>query len=473
MADPSTTGPQPDGTDAPVPADLVLRHGRVVTLDPRRRILTDGTIVVHAGRIRWVGSDRLRPATTGPERDLAGAVVHPGLVDAHVHTGTETVRGLAPKGAESWETVEEVAYLGKTPYDEELAATLSAMDMVSSGTTLFADTGGSVHLDATARGIAAVGMRGIPGHILCDVPQDGVLVEVAADTDTCLARLRDQLDRYPWRPDARVRAAVTLVGMGLDSDALLTAAAGLAEEYDVPLIMHQSWDRAEVDASLAGYGVRPVTRLRDLGLLGARTTLVHMIQTDDAERDLVRETGTRVVHCPSASLRRAKGALRDGRFPEMVADGVTVALGSDGLSGPRDLFRQAYLAATVFRELRDELPTLTAEQVLEMSTLHGARALGMSDEVGSIEVGKRADLVVHATDRPQSLPAFDDPVDWLVFYAGARTVDTVLVDGEILYDRGRFTRIDTDEVLAAVADQARRHERAIGPDRFARWPLIR
>ncbi|MGC5052413.1 amidohydrolase family protein [Micromonospora sp. DT48] len=473
MAEPGESVPQPSGTARPLPADLVLRHGRVITMDPQRRILTDGTVVVHGGRISWVGPDRLRPPTNAAERDLRGAVVHPGLIDAHVHTGTETVRGLSPKGAGDWDTVEEVAFRGKTPLDEELAATLSAMDMVSSGTTLFADTGGSVHLEATARGIARVGMRGIPGHFIVDVPQDGALAEVTADTETCLARLRDQLDRYPWQPTARIRAAVTLVGMGLNSDALLRAAGQLADDRGVPLIMHQSWSRAEVDASLAAHGVRPVAHLHDLGLLGPRTTLVHMIQTDDSERDLVRRSGTNLVHCPSASLRRAKGALREGQFPELVAAGVTVALGSDGLSGPRDLPRQAYLAAMVFRELRDELPTLTAEQVLEMSTLHGARALGMSDEVGSIEVGKRADLVIHSTHHPQSLPAFDDPVDWLIFYAGARTVDTVVVDGEILYDRGRFTRFDADEIRAAVADQARRHEGAIGPDRYAHWPLIR
>jgi 5-methylthioadenosine/S-adenosylhomocysteine deaminase len=456
----------------PYPADLVLRHGRVITMDPYRRIVVDGTIVVHAGRISWVGPDRLRPATAAPERDLGGAVVHPGLVDAHVHTGTETIRGLAPKGAGDWDTVEEVAFRGKTPADEELAATLSAMDMVSSGTTLFADTGGSVHLDATVRGLTAVGIRGIPGHMIVDIPQDGVLAEVVTDTEACLDRLRTQLDDHPWQPHARIRAAVTLVGMGLDSDALLVAAARLAAERDVPLIMHQSWSPAEVDASLAAHGVRPVIHLGDLGILGPRTTLVHMIQTDQSERDLVVGSGTSLVHCPSASLRRAKGAMREGRFPELVASGATVALGSDGLSGPRDLPRQAYLAAMVFRELRDELPTLSGEQVLEMATLHGARALGMADEVGSIEVGKRADLVIHATDRPQSVPAFDDPVDWLVFYAGARTVDTVVIDGDVVYDQGRFTRFDQDGVLAAVAAQARTHQRAIGPDRYAHWPLI-
>ena len=462
----------PQRSEGDGPSDLVLRRGRVITMDAERRIISNGTIAIRQGVITWVGPDSEWMCTdAAEERELRGAVVHPGLIDAHVHTGTETVRGIAPKGDASWQDVESVAFIGKTEDDEEVAAIFSAMDMVSSGTTLFADTGGSVHLNATVRGIRSVGMRGIPGRMIVDQSSEPMLEGVSLSTRECLETLVAQLDEFPYLPEERVHAAVTLVGMGLNSDALLREAALLAREREVPLIMHQSWSDSEVRESLRLHGVRPVMRLSELGVLGPNTTLVHAIQLDQEERLLVRETGTNLVHCPSASLRRAMGALRLGQFPELIACGANVALGSDGLSGPRDLLRQAYLAAMVFRELRAELPTLTAETVLEMATINGARALGMADEVGSIEVGKRADLVVHSTQQVQSRPLLDDPVDWLVFYSGGRTVETVLVDGEPIFDRGRFTRIDQDRALDRFQAQVEHHVDLIGRGRYSVWPL--
>ena len=166
------------------------------------------------------------------------------------------------------------------------------------------------------------------------------------------------------------------------------------------------------------------------------------------------------------------GAIRKGRFPEMLAAGVPVGLGSDGVSGKRDLLRQAYLAAVGFRELRNDIPVFTGETVLEMATLHGARVLGMEDEVGSIEVGKRADIVVHTLDRPEGHPRFGDPVDNLVFYRQSATVDTVFVDGEAVLEGGRFTRFDAAEAYRQIDAEASRFEAALGAASFATWPLI-
>ena len=195
------------------------------------------------------------------------------------------------------------------------------------------------------------------------------------------------------------------------------------------MIMHQSWDPEEIEISEALYGCRPIQHLADIGVLDENLTLVHMNHLDRAEVELVAESGARVVHCPAASLRRGMGAIREGAFPEMLGLGIPVALGSDGYSGRRDVLRQAYLAAVGFREFRGELPVLTGETVLDMATRHGARALGLEEEVGSIEVGKRADLVVHTLNRPEAYPRFQDPVDSLVYFRGSSTVDTVFVEG--------------------------------------------
>ena len=192
--------------------------------------------------------------------------------------------------------------------------------------------------------------------------------------------------------------------MGLSSDALLVAAKRLADVAGLPMVMHQSWSLDEVEASVSTYGVRPLMHLAELGILGPNLTLVHMIHLDDEEVRIVAESGAAVVHCPAAAMRRGMGAIRVGKFPELAARGVPLALGSDGLSGKRDVLRQAYLAAVGFREYRDELPVFTAEAVLEMATVGGARALGLELEVGSIEEGKRADIVIHTLDRSRGAP---------------------------------------------------------------------
>jgi cytosine/adenosine deaminase-related metal-dependent hydrolase len=346
------------------------------------------------------------------------------------------------------------------------------MEMVASGTTIYADTGGSMFLDETARAIETVGMRGLPGWFVVDAPDAFPALRVS--TDEGLRRLDDQIARYPFGPGGgRVQSAVLLSGMLTDTEELVVAAKALADARGVPLIMHKSWDAAEVSVSLAAHGRRPIERLADLGVLGPNVTLAHAIHLDDAEIALCAASGTSLVHCPNASMIRGVGAIRVGRFPEALAAGVTVALGSDGgRSGKHDVARSMGIVALANRELRGSFPGLTNEQALEMATLHGARALGMADEIGSLEVGKRADLVVHDLARTEHHPVFHDLVDALVLVMQSGTVESVYVDGEAIYEGRRFTRFDAGAALAEVDRLAAGFERRIGIGRFSSWPLV-
>jgi cytosine/adenosine deaminase-related metal-dependent hydrolase len=256
------------------------------------------------------------------------------------------------------------------------------------------------------------------------------------------------------------------------SDQILIEAGKLAARHRVPMIMHQSWSPEEIEASLARDGRRPVEHLADLGILRPGLTLVHMIHVDKSEIDLVARAGAAVVHCPAAAIRRAMGVIRSGLFPEMLRAGIVVGLGSDGISGKRDLARQVYLTGSVFREVRGDLTALTGETALEMATINGARALGLDSELGSIEPGKRADLVIHALDRPEAHPVRKDPVDTLVFYTGSRTVQTVMVNGEVVFDDGRLTRLDADEALRRIDAGGVRLENRLGASTFSVWPLV-
>jgi 5-methylthioadenosine/S-adenosylhomocysteine deaminase len=453
--------------------DLLLRHGHVVTMDSRRRILLDGAIAVRDGRIVDVGPDNelVSRFSAANVRDLGGALVQPGFIDAHAHTTLDLIRGLTADNTRDWTDVETPFFGGLTPEQERLSALLACMEMVANGVTAYADTGSSLYLDATVSAIESVGLRGIPGAFIADQPTE---VEGLHTTlDEALRRLTAQLERYPKTDETRVHCAVTLGGMGTASDELMVAAKRIADETGLPLIMHQSWGEDEVAASLEHYGRRPIEHLADLGLLDRNVTLVHMIRVDPHEIDLVAASGARVIHCPGASIRRSMGAVRDGKFPEMLAAGITVALGSDGHSGKHDMARQAFLAATLFREIRGEMPTIGAQTAVEMATLNGARAIGMEDEIGSIEQGKQADVVIHRSDRPESRPRFRNPVPNLVYNALGQTVDTVLVGGEAILESGRFTRFNQEEVYELLDATARDLEEQLAPVwRESAWPVL-
>ncbi len=457
-----------------ITADLLLRHGLLLTMDIARHILVDGSIAIGEGRIVAIGPDReVAPnVEAAGVRDLAGALVHPGFIDAHVHTISDMTRALIPENIDpgrAWRDIKYPFYATVTSEEEYLSTLLSCLEMVASGTTTYADTGTSFELTATARAIDEVGMRAIPGYKVADVPM--AVDRFFTSTEECINKLTQQLERYPYRSDQRIRCAVTLTGRGYASDRLLLEAKSLADQYGVPMIMHQSWDEGEVTQSLERYGKRPVEHLADLGILSPNLTLVHMIWVEEREIELVARSGACVVHCPAESARCAGGALRVGRFPEMLAAGIPVALGSDGPSGKHDIARAAYLVAMMFKEVRGQLPMITAESALEMATIHGAQALGIEDEVGSLEIGKKADLVIHRIDRPESHPRYD-PVSNLIYASLSQTVDTVFVNGEAIFDHGEFTRVDAREAYRRVDAAGAALVQRIGAPILPAWPIV-
>ncbi len=192
-----------------------------------------------------------------------------------------------------------------------------------------------------------------------------------------------------------------------------------------------------------------------------------------AEVALLASTRTNVVHCPAASTRMGMGVSRMGRFPEMVESGVNVALGSDSgnYSDFFDVGRQAYLAATLHREARGQNPTISAEQALEMATINGARSLGVASWIGSLEAGKKADMVIHAYDRPEWRPGLD-PVTSLVYSAQSAGVDTVIADGRIILEDGRFTRVDEEAEYRRIDAAARALYKRMGFQVPHRWPVL-
>jgi 5-methylthioadenosine/S-adenosylhomocysteine deaminase len=453
-------------------ADLIVAGGDIVTMNRERAVVVDGAVAIAGARILAVGrAADLRAAYPGAAvLDAAGCVVTPGLVDAHRHlTGDPLVRScipdLLPQDASIFEWVVPI-HAAHDGADDELSATLAAVESLTNGTTTVVEAGTVAHPDRVAKALATVGIRGTIGTWGWDVG-DGPYTAPAADV---LARQEAVVAEHP--PGGLVEGWVTLVGHALASDALLAGAAALAERLGTGLTFHLSPTAADPDAYLARTGRRPVTHLDALGVLGPRLLLAHAVWLDDAEVDAVLATGTAVASCPWAYLRLGQGVTRAGRHHELVARGGRVALGTDAANAADlpDVLRTAALFAGLARDVTVDPERLGADTAFALATIGGAEAIGMGDRIGSLEPGKAADLVVHDGRHLAWTPP-GDPALNLVWGTDGRSVRDVVVGGRIVVRDGRCTTVDTDELRRAATDaKARLLDRAgvVVPSRWRR-----
>jgi cytosine/adenosine deaminase-related metal-dependent hydrolase len=324
---------------------------------------------------------------------------------------------------------------------------LAALEMARNGTTCFLDAGGVERSDAAAAAIEEVGIRGLLGgpHVR-DVGPEGKTT--LADHEEALRNLGTELKRNS-DPDALVRGVVTLSGMGSASDELLLTAKAMADEHGVILNQHQSYQRLDTDAHTARLGRPPLVHLAEIGLLGRNCTFAHVNILVDDEVPLLLDSGTSVAWCPMASMLFGVGGTIHGRHLELYKQGANIALGCDSANWTSafDIGEQAFIALLTAREKTGRADALMAEDVLEMATINGARAAGMADKLGSIEVGKRADLVLRGQDMPEALPGLD-PLRSVVYSSRSKSVDTVIVDGEIVVENGHSARVDEEALFA-------------------------
>ena len=248
----------------------------------------------------------------------------------------------------------------------------------------------------------------------------------------------------------------------------------LATEYNSGISFHMSPAAMDGEWFMETYGQRPMVHLEEQGILaGGNALATHVVHVDDHEMDVLARTHTTVSHCPTTALKVSYGVTQIGKFPEMVARGINVAIGTDGnnASNYHDLMRATYLVAGLFKDARRDATIFPAEQAFAMATRSGARGLCAEDQLGSLEVGKKADLVMHDTNRPEWRP-LHNVANQLVWSADGRGVHSVYVDGQLVVDDYRCTTINEDELLrqAQRAGEGIR-ERSGLPDR-AKWPTI-
>ena len=433
----------------PRAVSLVVTNGTVVTMDKDRRVIANGAVAIDGANILAVGPRaEIDAAYRGTETlDAGGGLVIPGLVNAHGHAPMVLFRGVA-------DDLKLMDWLQKYIFPAEknnvtaafvkAGTELAALEMIRSGTTTFVDM--YYFEDQVAEACDAAGMRCVPGSTLIEfpAPDNKTIPDALAYTEKFLQR---------WARHPRVTPAVAPHSAYLANPETLKAARALADKYGAPILIHLSESEDEQKQVKERYGKTPTEHLRDVGLLRKGVLGAHGIWLSESDRRILRDANVGIAHCPQSNMKLASGAAP---VPAMLKEGARLGLGTDGAASNNDLdmFEEMMTAAFLAKHAAVDPTAAPATAVLEMATLGGARALGMEDRIGSLEAGKRADIVIVDVRAPRLTPLYD-PVSHLVYAVKGGDVRHVIVDGKpILRDRKALT-LDEAAVLARGAELAR------------------
>jgi len=446
--------------------DLILAGGEVLLHDGDWHLVR-GDVTVRDGRIRAVGrtdGQADRPPQRVSVRDCTGCLVIPGLIQAHVHLCQTLFRGLADDlRLEEWLARRiwplEAAHTEETVY---WSAMLGAAELLLGGTTGILDMETVHHTQAAFAALERIGIRATAGKCLMDAHPEGAPPELAESTDAALAEAESLAQRWHGAAGGRLRVCFAPRYVPSCSGPLLRAASDLAERFGAQLHTHAAETIVERETVARATGMEEIAYLDSVGISGSRAAVAHCVWVDPHEIARLARQGTNVVHCPSSNLKLGSGVAK---VPEMLAAGCRVAIGADGApcNNRLDVFAEMRLAALLPKP-RLGADALPAGKVLELATLSGARALGLDDELGSIAVGRRADLVVMDLREPHASPPGADPVSHLVYAACAGDVRDVFVDGLPVVLGHELVTAPVDEIVREAgrcAGELRRRARLV------------
>ncbi|OJJ50728.1 hypothetical protein ASPZODRAFT_55226 [Penicilliopsis zonata CBS 506.65] len=443
---------------------MLYTHATIITVDGSRRIIDDGALRVDGDRIADIGKTDALKAQYPDEQeyDLSGRIVIPGLISTHMHTAQTLLRGTA-------DDLELVSWLCEriwvlqgnfTAEDGYAAARLSIGEMLKTGTTcflesMFADRYG---FDGLCRAVEESGIRGCLGKIVMDIAryaQDDAwamhpgLVE---DRETSLLGTLQMWEKWNGKANDRIRVWFGARTPGGVSDGLYKEMTALSRSKGIPITMHCAEVRADRDF-FASVSHTPMSYCDSVGLLSPSTVLVHMVHLDDSDIDRLAASGTHVAHCPTSNAKLASGICR---VPDLQKAGVNVGLGTDGApcNNTCDLLQEMKLAAIIHKSVSYDPTAVPAETVLEMATINGAKALGLEDRIGSLEVGKKADFVAIDVRGIHSQPWFN-AVSAVVYTATGRDVDVVVVDGQMVVEKGQLLTMNEQEIVQEAQRRSR------------------
>ena len=446
----------------------------ILTMDPERRIIQDGTIIVEGQRIFQVGkAAELESVVADRVIDGSEMVVTPGFCNGHMHISyAHATRGVFPDDLGPSYLPNVFKLQGEMTEEEEYYTSLLAItELLKYGTTCFLDPGSTKHLDTCMKAYEESGCRIIVGWHVADRPNP--LNLPVSTTEEAMAMMEQTIQTYNNRLDGRMRAWAMPFSHAFSTQELLVGAKELADRYDTGLTLHFNNSSQAVETSLSQHGKRPTEYLESLGILGPSTLLAHSLGIDQGEVDTMARTGTKAVMCPTAATKGGAGMTKTAMLPEMLQAGVTVGLGTDAGNNSNlvETMRSMYLAAILYKDGREDVGMIPAETALEMATIKGAEALGLGDDIGSIEPGKKADLVLFDTKRPEWRTIFN-PVNNLVYNADGRSVHTVIVDGRVVVENHEPLFVDEWELIQKVQELGEGLLARTGIPFPSRWPMV-
>lgn len=434
----------------------VIRGGTVIPVTGRDRIYPNGLVLIENGRIAYAGPLDGAPAVPAGAReiDARGKIVMPGIVNTHCHAGTTLIRGYADDmQLMPWLQEKVWPIEGKmTGEDIYWGTALAAYEMLSGGITTFLDM--YFFADDIARAIADTGIRGVIARGIIAVGGPGEATSRIEETRTAF---------HAWngKADGRISFMVGPHAPYTCPPDTLLACAELADELGIPIHTHLSETAGEVESARKEWGVTPIEHVYRLGLMKNRHLVAaHCVHATPDDIAILAETGAGVCHCPVSNLK-----LASGRTPilAMRRAGVKVGFGTDGAASENMLHilgSEMRIGAIQAKELEGDPAAYNAYDAVEMATIGGARVLGMEREIGSLEPGKRADVVILETVRPHLVPNHD-PVGLVAYSMLPSDVVMTLVNGKVVYEQGRLTTMDGAEVMAKAAEAADRLVRSV------------
>jgi len=425
------------------PVDWLLTAGYVVTVDAGRRVIENGAVAVRGDRIAAVGPRAELEKRFQPRRrlDRPQAILAPGLINTHTHAPMSLFRGIADDlRLQDW--LEKFIFPAEAKNVSaefcRWGARLAVLEMLLGGTTTYTDM---YYFEETiAAETKAAGMRGVLGQTVIGFP-----VADARTPAEGLARAEAFIKAY--RNDPLITPAVAPHAIYTNSDETLRRCRTLANENNVPLLIHLSETRRENDESRSKRQASPAQALNALGLFDGRTVAAHGVWMDEADLALIKARNVGIAHCPSSNMKLASGIAPVTR---MLALGINVGLGPDGPAGSNNdfnMFEEMDLAAKLAKVATGDPRAVNARQAFEMATIGGARVLGLEREIGSVEAGKRADLIFVQTDKAHAQPLFQVESQ-LVYAIKASDVSDVFVNGRQVVSGGAPLTLNRAEVLA-------------------------
>jgi len=438
-------------------ADLIISGGIIVTMDPSRTIYPDGSVAIRGDSILVVGPRAQIDSefTAKQVIDAHGALVLPGFINGHTHAPMTLFRGLHDDVTLNDWLYKYIFPAEAKNVNEEFVrwgARLAAAEQIRAGVTTFADM--YYFEDAIAEETKAAGMRGILGETFIDfpAPDNKSEAQVLEYTEKFLKR---------WQGDSLIQAAPAPHSIYTCSRKTLEDAAALARKYHAPILIHVAEMKKEWDDSQKQNGMSPVAYLDKIGVLGPDVIAAHCIYVDQTDRKTLAERGTGCVHNPSSNMMLASGV---SPVPDMRAAGVAVGLGTDGPAGSNndlDLMEEMDLAAKLAKITKMDPLALGAKDVVAMATIEGARAIHMEKQIGSLETGKKADLVLISLNEPNAVPMYEVYAQ-LAYALKGSGVETVVIGGKVVMRDHKLLTLDEPKILEKAREYGESVKTSLG-----------